>query len=135
LCYALARVTPGTNLLAFCTATGWLLRLWRGALIAVLAASIPSCALVALLTRGFDVWGSQRFVQIAIDGGMASSVGILLASFWLIVSPYLTRSCWFESTVSVGGSIVLSLYLGLSPVLVLVLAGVVGFFWTGSADS
>ena len=135
LCYALARVTPGTNLLAFCTATAWLLRRWRGALAALLAASIPSCALVALLTKGFDAWSSQRLIQIAINGALASSVGILLASFWLIAGPYITHDRWIGSVMIVSGSIVLSLFVGLSPVLVLLLAGVAGFFWEGKAES
>jgi chromate transporter len=34
-------LTPGTNLLAFCTGIGWLLRGLSGALIALLAASVP----------------------------------------------------------------------------------------------
>jgi chromate transport protein ChrA len=87
----------------------------QGFVVAVLAASIPSCMLVALLTGGFDAWSSQRLVQIAVGGALASSVGILLASFWLIVSPYLTRDRWIESIAIVGGSIVLSMYVGLSP--------------------
>ena len=44
LAYALSRLTPGTNLLAFCVAIGWMLRSWRGALIAVLAGSVPCSA-------------------------------------------------------------------------------------------
>ena len=31
LCYALSRVTPGTNLLAFETGVGWIVRGWVGA--------------------------------------------------------------------------------------------------------
>ncbi len=135
LCYALARVTPGTNLLAFCAATGWLLRRWRGALVAVLAGSVPSCALVALVTEGFEVWSSQRLVQVAINGALASSVGILLASFWLILRPYLTRDRVIESVAIVSGSIFLSLFVNVSPVLVLGLAGVAGFFWKGKGES
>jgi hypothetical protein len=34
LAYALSRITPGTNLLAFCTAVGWMLRSWFGAITA-----------------------------------------------------------------------------------------------------
>ena len=37
LCFALGRLTPGTNLLAFCTATGWLLRGLAGGIVALLA--------------------------------------------------------------------------------------------------
>ena len=35
LCYGFSRVTPGTNLLAFCTAVGLLARGWAGACVAL----------------------------------------------------------------------------------------------------
>ena len=47
LAYALSRLTPGTNLLAFCTAAGWITRRGLGALFALLAASLP-CSLLAV---------------------------------------------------------------------------------------
>ena len=71
-CYALSRITPGTNLLAFCTGTGWLMRGWRGALVAVLVASIPSCLIVWLVTAGFDAWSAKPLVMIGIDGALAA---------------------------------------------------------------
>jgi chromate transporter len=129
LCYSLSRITPGTNLLAFCTATGWLLRSWRGALVTVLVASIPACAIVWVVTAGFDRISSIRWVQVGIEGALASSVGILLASFWLLVRPYLDRRNWQRSVVIVGASIFLSLYLHMAPIPVLALAAVAGIFW------
>jgi len=129
LSYALARVTPGTNLLAFCTAAGWLLQGWRGALLTLLVASIPACALVWLVTAGFDTWSSNRWVQTGIEGALASSVGILLASFWLLVRPYLTARKWKRSAVIVSASIGLSLYFDLAPIPVLAIAAVMGLLW------
>ena len=52
LCFALARLTPGTNLLAFCTGVGWLLRGMAGAVVALLAASIPCTVMV--VADGWD---------------------------------------------------------------------------------
>lgn len=129
LSYALSRVTPGTNQLAFCTAAGWLLRRWRGALIAVLAASIPSCLITWAVTVGFDVVNRYSMMRIAISGAMAASVGILLASFWLIVGPHITRKSWIHSSVIVAATIGLSLFAEVTPVLVLGVAAVAGFFW------
>ena len=51
LCFALARLTPGTNLLAFCTGVGWLLRGVAGAIVPLLAASIP-CAVFVVICYG-----------------------------------------------------------------------------------
>jgi chromate transporter len=134
LCYALARVTPGTNLFAFSTASGWLLLGWRGALVALLVASVPCCALVALVTVGFDSWSRNRFFQAAIAGALAASVGALLASFWLLVRPYLDRRHLFQTLVIVAASIALSLFAGWPPLAVLLLAGVAGFFWKEPAQ-
>ena len=52
--YGLARATPGTNLLAFCAATGWLLRGVPGAALALLAASLPCSAMATLITALYD---------------------------------------------------------------------------------
>jgi chromate transporter len=129
LCYALSRITPGTNLLAFCTSTGWLMRGWRGALVAVLAASIPSCLLVYAVTAGFDAVSRLPLMQVATGGALAASVGILLASFWQLVQPYVTRRNLFHSSVLIVGSIVLSQVAGLTPITIFALAGAVGWFW------
>ena len=40
LSFAMGRLTPGTNLLAFCVGIGWMLRRWVGAIVVLLAASI-----------------------------------------------------------------------------------------------
>ena len=44
LAHALSRLTPGTNVLAFCTAVGSMTRRWTGAVIALVAASLRSTA-------------------------------------------------------------------------------------------
>ena len=131
LCYALARVTPGTNLLAFYTAIGWRLRGWRGATVALLAGAVPCCLLVALITAGFDRISRNQWVAAGIEGALAASVGILLAGFWLLVHPYLKPQPlkpwrWLRSVAVVAASILLTLYAGLSPVTVLLLAALSG---------
>jgi chromate transporter len=46
---AVSRLTPGTNVLAYCVGLGWLQRRWTGALAALLASSVPASILVGLL--------------------------------------------------------------------------------------
>jgi Chromate transporter len=63
LCFALARLTPGTNLLAFCTGIGWVLRRMPGAVVALLAASIPCTLIVVSATAsagGRIIIGRER---------------------------------------------------------------------------
>jgi chromate transporter len=54
LAYAASRLTPGTNLLAICAALGSRIRGLEGALIALLASSIPSAAIVAMMMAGYQ---------------------------------------------------------------------------------
>ena len=62
LAYSLARVTPGTNVLAFCAATGARVLGITGAIAAVLAVTLPSAFIAVLLTRGFETWrGRDNF--------------------------------------------------------------------------
>jgi chromate transporter len=65
LCYALGRLTPGTNLLAFCTGVGWLLHGLSGAIVALLASSIPCAVIVTALTALFSHWQENAFAQAA----------------------------------------------------------------------
>lgn len=127
LSYALSRITPGTNLFAFCTCAGTLLRQLPGAVVALLAASVPSCLLVAVLTAGFDTASRWSAMNVAIDGAVAASVGILLASCWSIIAPYVTRANGLRTAVIAGASFGLS--MNVTPVLVLALAAVAGWFW------
>ena len=127
LAYALSRITPGTNLFAFCTCAGALLRGFAGALTALMAASVPSCLLVAILTAGFDSASRFSLAAVAIDGAVAASVGILVASSWSIIAPYVTRANALRTALLAGASFGLSLIA--SPLLVLGLAAVAGWFW------
>src|SRR6476646_11982270 len=42
LAYAISRLTPGTNLLAYCVGAGWRMRGLTGALVALCPTSVPS---------------------------------------------------------------------------------------------
>src|SRR6202043_3951779 len=56
LAFSLARVTPGTNVIAFCAATGARILGLRGALAATLSETGPSAILALLMTQGFVTW-------------------------------------------------------------------------------
>lgn len=129
LCYALARITPGTNLFAFCTASACRMVGWKRALLVLVIASAPACLLTWALTAGFDKISSNVWVAAGIAGALASSTGVLVASFWLLVQPALTKGNRLRATVIVSISIVLSLLAHLSPIPVLLIAGVAGWFW------
>src|SRR5579864_6425450 len=72
LIYGLARITPGTNILAFCAGTAWELKGWRGALLAVLGATLPSALVVILLTAGYESFRHNARAMAAIAGTLAA---------------------------------------------------------------
>ena len=95
LCFALGRLTPGTNLLAFCTGVGWLLRGMArcahgmsGAVVALFAASIPCTIFVVLLTALFSRWQENQLAQSAIHGAIAVAVAITVKTVWTIAKPH-----------------------------------------------
>ncbi len=89
LAYSLARITPGTNILAFCAATGARVLGLAGAFAAVLAVTLPSAILAVLLTRGFETWRDHPWPMAAVAGTVAAVSGMMWASVWSLVKPYL----------------------------------------------
>src|SRR5471030_2803525 len=84
LCFALARLTPGTNLLAFCTGVGWVVRGMPGAMVALLAGSIPCTLIVVVATTLFSQWQDNQWVQAGIHGAAAAAVAITVKTCWTI---------------------------------------------------
>jgi chromate transporter len=134
LAQSLARVTPGTAILAFCAATAWMLRRWAGAVAAVLAVSVPSAVLVVALTAGFTSLSGSTLALTSLAAILAAAIGMMWAAAWLLVMPQLRRTAWPRTAVLVGGSF-LALSSGVvSPIAVLGTAVLIGFFWTSGED-
>jgi chromate transporter len=135
LCYGLSRLTPGTNLLAFCTAVGRLTRGWPGAVVALAAASLP-CSLIAVaVTALFEIWMRNPWVKAALHGALASAIGIIVYTCWHLTRSNLRRSNWFRLACVLVGSIVLQSVFAMAPIRVLLLAAVVGAIWPKEARS
>jgi chromate transporter len=126
LCYALGRLTPGTNVLAFCAGVGWLLRGLPGALVALLAASIPCSLIVIVVSALFREWQENSIAQAAIHGAVAAAVAITAKTSWTIAGPIYKKGARWR--VIVIGAAAFGLYVGagISAIYVLLLAAVVG---------
>jgi chromate transporter len=130
LAYALAQVTPGTNVLAFCAATGARILGLRGAIAAVLAETLPSAALAVLLTMGYESWRSNATVMAAVAGTVAAVAGMMWASVWLLVRPHFGG--WgrmLRMALFAGGSFVAAWKFGMTPVPIIGAAALIGFLW------
>jgi chromate transporter len=135
LAQSLARVTPGTGILAFCAAAAWMLLRWAGAICAVLAVSVPSTVLVVLLTWGFTSLSGSAIALAMLTAILAAAVGMMWAAAGLLVRPQLRARAWLRTTVLVAGAFAALWKWSISPLQVLAMAGLVGFFWMSGEDS
>src|ERR1700761_1478622 len=78
IAFGLARLTPGTNVLAFCAAAGWYMLGIGGALAAVLAITIPASVLVVWLTRAYDLTAHSVLAQSVANALLAAAVGTMI---------------------------------------------------------
>lgn len=126
LAYSLARVTPGTNVLAFCAATGARVLGLGGALAAVLAVTLPSAILAVLLTRGFEAWRTHPWAMAAIGGTVAAVSGMMWASVWILVRAYIG----WRVLLFGGAAFVAAWKFHVTPVPIILIAALVGYAWT-----
>lgn len=128
LSYALSRLTPGTNLLAFCTAAGWTARRWLGAIVALIAASVPCSVLAVVVTVFYEELRGNALVHAALAGALAAAVAIMGSTAWVFAEPHVKAAPWKAAAV-VPGAAALSLGVRLSPVQILLLAAIAGLLW------
>ncbi len=126
LCFALARLTPGTNLLAFCAGIGLLLRNLAGAVVALLAASIPCSILVVIATAMFSHWQENRWAQAALHGAIAAAVAITIKTCWTIAHPHFKGEARLRVVLITAAAFLLNVYVTLPAVEVLLLAAALG---------
>lgn len=132
--FAAARVAPGTNLLAYCTAAGWHTRGALGAIVALLSASMP-CALVAVLaTVAYDRLEASPTLAMVVTVGMTMALVMLGVGAWSLARPHLTRAAaWRSAAIIVVATVLFQ--LGLSPIWILVAASALGALWpSATAD-
>jgi chromate transport protein ChrA len=127
LCFTMARAVPGTNLFAYLAAVGWRIRGWPGALLAVAALSLPASAVVILFTLAYQAWHTHPLGRAAIEAAMACIVGVMAAGAWWLIKPRIRSA---RTAVLVLGAVLLSHYL--SPLAIMSLAAVLGYFWQES---
>jgi chromate transporter len=133
LAFSLARLTPGTTLLAFCAATGGQILGLRGATAAVLAETLPSAALAVLLTDGYQLWGSNPIVMAIVGGAAAAVAGMMWSAAWTIARPYLGSPVRPANILRVvllsGGTFLAAWRFGITPIPILGVAALVGLLW------
>lgn len=125
LTMAVSRLTPGTNILAFCVAVGWHFRRLAGSIAAVVGASAPSSLIILALSIVIvRVVGDPR-VQVVLGIAMLVACVLIFAAAWNLLRPYVRGAARWRAFAVIAGAIALYV-LGLTPVRVLFLSAVVG---------
>lgn len=129
--FSLARITPGTNVVAFCVALGARIGGWRGAVAAALAETAPSAAIAVLITWGYEQWRANSMVLAAIAGASAAVAGMMFASVWLLVRPHLGRHFGqlARMVLFFAAAFVAAWRFGVTPLPIIALAALAGFLW------
>jgi chromate transporter len=129
IAFGLARLTPGTNVLAFCAAAGWYILGLAGALAAVLAITIPASVLVVWLTRAYDLTAHSRLAQSIANALLAAAVGTMIGAALLLVRTQVKRGRWIKPVAISSGAFLLAFVAKMTPLQVIGVAAVAGFFW------
>lgn len=131
LAFALSRVTPGTNVIAFCAAAGWLVLGVSGAVAAVFASSAPSAALAVLILQGIESGSGHPWVMGALAGTVAAVSGTMWSIVLWLVRPFLKGGAnkSLRSVVIAGGAFLASWRFNITPVPILAVAMLVSLVW------
>jgi len=129
IAFGLARLTPGTNVVAFCAAAGWYLMGVLGAVTAVLGLTIPSSILVVWLTRAWSLGVDYPLARAVIGAMAAAAVGTMIGAAVILVRRQCSKRTWLSPILIAAGAFVLFRVAGLSPLQVIAIAALTGFFW------
>lgn len=128
--YALSRLTPGTNLLAYCTGIGWKTRGAAGAAVTWLASSLPASILSLGVRAAYEQLAASPVFAVFVLVAMSIAVALLVSSAWHLAKPYLGWQTFGRSSVLVVVAVLL-VTTGLTPIYVLLAAVAIGAVWPG----
>lgn len=130
LAFALARITPGTNVIAFCAAVGSRIKGIPGAISGALSETVPSAALAVLFTVSYESWRADPLVIGVVAGIIAAVAGMMWTSVWSLVKSFMGGAAHaLRCVVFTGGAFLAIWRLGLTPLPIIALAAAAGFLW------
>jgi len=81
-CFAVARLTPGTNLLALYTPLGSRIASWRGAAVALAISTILPALIATVLAALYPRYSHEPLVAKAMSGAKAGALAVFL---WAVI--------------------------------------------------
>jgi chromate transporter len=123
--FSVARLTPGTNLLALNVLLGHYFAGWRGALqalaIATVIPSIMACVAAVVYVRIVD----QPVAAAALGGARAGALAVVLWAVVRLVRPQLERQVTRGTLLAIA-ALTIALTFRVPPIMLLLLGGGVG---------
>lgn len=124
--FAVARLTPGTNLLALYAQLGKHLGGWPLAVGAVAAGTLVPAAITVAMAAASQ-YSHSPLVASMMAGARAGGMAVLIGAAYRLLKPYLSARPWTASAVAAGAGL-LAWSVPVSPFLILLLAAIAGTF-------
>lgn len=126
-CFAIARLTPGTNLLALYAALGYRIASWSGAAAAVAVGTAVPATITAVVAVVYSMNVGNPFVARFMQGAKAGALAVLIWGVVRLAWPVVARHRIRGVAIAMG-ALALALSGALSPFVILLVAGVIGAF-------
>jgi chromate transport protein ChrA len=125
LLLAVSRFTPGTNMLAYLAALGWMRHRAAGAALAVAGGSLPGAVIVTALMAAAANLHRWPVVRAGLAVATLVAGGLVLANAWSLLRPYVRgpRLLWALASIVLAAALSLA---GATPVRVLLALAVWG---------
>ena len=123
--YAIARLTPGTNLLAMYTLLGKRLAGWPGAAIALTSGALIPAAIAGVIAAVYVAYAGDPSAAKAMQGARAGALAVLLWAAMRLLRPQLVEQRTRGIALAIG-SLGVMLLVPLPQIVLLLVAGGLG---------
>ena len=129
---AVSRLTPGTNILAYCVGLGWSLHRWPGAILALVVSSAPASLLICVLTAAIVRVDRYPGVRMVLAVAVLAATLLVFSGAASLLRPYLRRQAIVRAAIVaiVSGALLLA---DVTPVRILLLSAALGAAISGPA--
>ncbi len=128
---AVSRLTPGTNVLAYCVGLGWALHRGWGALLALVASALPAAVVVCVLAAALVRIHEYTLVRILLAVGVLIATLLVFASAFSLLRPYVRRPALKRAAIVAVVAVVM-IAAGVTPVRILLASAILGAAIGGS---
>lgn len=97
---AISQSLPGVIAINMATYVGFRKKGFLGSLVATLAVLLPSFIIILIIASGFNFIEGNRYVQGALAGFRAASVGLVLVALWKVAKLSLKKAWQLVAAVA-----------------------------------